>query len=47
MFLEKGAIKQEEEFEEYIKAFYKRKYSSGFAEEMNRSAARYLEHFRT
>jgi len=45
MFLEKGAIKREEEFEEYIKAFYERKYSSGFAKEMNRSASRYLEHF--
>jgi len=45
MFLEKGAIKREEEFVEYIKAFYERKYSSAFAKEMNRSAARYLEHF--
>jgi len=45
MFLEKGAIKREEEFEEYINAFYKHKYSSDFAKEMNRSASRYLEHF--
>ena len=47
MFLDKGAIKREEEFDEYIKAFYMRKYSSGFAREMNRSAARYLEHFKS
>jgi nitroreductase len=45
MFLEKGVIKQEEEFEKYIKAFYERKYSSGFAKEMNRSVSRYLQHF--
>jgi nitroreductase len=45
MFLEKGAINREEEFEEYIRTFYERKYSSGFAKEMNRSASRYLEHF--
>jgi hypothetical protein len=45
--IEKGVIKRKEDFEEYIKAFYTRKYSSGFAMEMNRSAARYLEHFRS
>jgi nitroreductase len=45
MFLEKGEIKREEDFEEYIKAFYERKYSSSFAKEMNRSVSRYLEHF--
>jgi nitroreductase len=46
MFLDKGSIKTEEGFDEYIRAFCTRKYSSGFAAEMNRSAKRYLEHFR-
>ena len=45
MFLEKGSIKRDEEFNDFIKAFYKRKYSSDFAMEMNRSARRYLAHF--
>ena len=46
MFLDKGMIKQKEEFEEYIKAFYKRKYSSEYAMELIRSAKRYVEKFR-
>ena len=46
LFLEKGSIKSEEEFNDYIKAFCERKYMSGFAAEMNRSAKRYLEHFK-
>lgn len=46
MFLDKGSIGKEGEFEEYIRAFCARKYLSDFAAEMNRSAARYLEHFR-
>ena len=45
MFLDKGSIKNESEFDEYIKAFHKRKYESEFAGEMNRSAKRYLENF--
>ncbi len=32
-------------FEEWVRAFHDRKYASGFAAEMNRSAARYLEGF--
>ncbi|MCL2832005.1 MAG: nitroreductase family protein [Treponema sp.] len=46
MFLEKGNIKTAQEFDKYIGAFCERKYSSGFAKEMSRSAKRYLEHFR-
>ena len=46
MFLDKGDIKNEEKFEEYISAFCERKYSSDFAREMNRTAKRYLENFR-
>ncbi|MCL2879373.1 MAG: nitroreductase family protein, partial [Treponema sp.] len=46
MFLEKGSIKTEDEFDKYIKAFCERKYLSGFSKEMSRSAKRYLEHFR-
>jgi nitroreductase len=46
MFLDKGSIEKEEEFEEYIKAFCSRKYMSAFSTEMNRSVRRYLEHFR-
>ena len=46
MHLEKGDIKREEEFEDFIKAFYARKYESPFMAEMNRSVRRYLEHFR-
>ena len=45
LFLEKGSIKGEEDFTQYIKAFCERKYMSGFAKEMSRSAKRYLEHF--
>ena len=45
MFVEKGSIKRDEEFNDFIKAFCKRKYSSDFAMEMNRSARRYLAHF--
>ena len=46
MFMEKGEIKDENSFCGYIKAFYGRKYNSDFAKEMNRSAKRYLEHFK-
>jgi len=46
MFLEKGSIKTEDDFNEYLKAFFERKYMSDFAREMNRSAKRYLEHFK-
>ena len=46
MFLEKGVINREEDFDEYIKTFCERKYMSSFAGEMNRTARRYLEHFR-
>ena len=46
MFLGKGSIKTEDDFTAYIKAFCERKYMSNFANEMNRSAKRYLEHFR-
>ena len=46
MFVDKGDIKREKEFNDFIKAFYNRKYSSDFAMEMNRSARRYLAHFR-
>jgi hypothetical protein len=47
MFLKKGSIKTGDGFKEYIKAFCERKYMSDFAGEMNRSAKRYLEHFKT
>ena len=46
MFVEKGSIKRDEEFNDFIKAFCKRKYMSDFSMEMNRSARRYLAHFR-
>jgi len=46
MFVEKGDIKREKEFNDFIKAFCKRKYMSDFSTEMNRSAKRYLENFR-
>jgi len=46
MFLEKGDIKNIEEFDDYIKKFYARKYNSDFAREMNRCAKRYLKHFK-
>ena len=45
MFLEKGEIKNKEEYDEYIKNFYMRKYNSDFAKEMNRSAKLYLKNF--
>ena len=45
MFLEKGSIKTEEGFNEFIGAFCKRKYHSDFAAEMNRCAKLYLRHF--
>ncbi|MCL2213825.1 MAG: nitroreductase family protein [Treponema sp.] len=45
MFIKKGSIKDKNEFREYIRAFYDRKYNSDFANEMNRSAKRYLEQF--
>jgi nitroreductase len=47
MFLEKGNIKKEEEYKDFMAAFYKRKYMCDFAKEMNRSARRYIEHFFT
>ena len=46
MFIEKGDIRREKEFNDFIKAFCNRKYMSGFSMEMNRSARRYLAHFR-
>ena len=46
MFLDKGDIEREEDFEEFMRAFCKRKYMSDFSREMSRSARRYLEHFR-
>jgi len=46
MFLDKGSIKREEDFRDYITAFCKRKYMSDFSIEMNRSARRYLDNFR-
>ena len=46
MFIEKGSIKEEDDFIDYIKAFYTRKYNSDFAKEMNRSAKRYLDYFK-
>ena len=46
MFLEKGSIQGAEGFNDYIKAFCERKYMSDFAKEMNRTAKRYLEHFK-
>jgi len=46
MFLEKGSIREEDKFNEYIKAFFERKYMSDFLKEMNRSAKRYLQHFK-
>lgn len=46
MFIRKGNIRQEGEFGEYIAAFCARKYMADFAQEMNRSARRYLQHFR-
>ena len=45
MFLDKGSIKDESDFNEYLKAFCERKYMSDFAKEMNRSARHYLKHF--
>ncbi|MDR0312092.1 MAG: nitroreductase family protein [Treponema sp.] len=46
LFLAKGNIKHEDGFKEYMTAFCTRKYMSDFAKEMNRSARRYLKHFR-
>lgn len=46
MFLEKGEITNIDGFDNFIKAFYNRKYDSDFAKEMSRSAKRYLDHFR-
>jgi nitroreductase len=45
LFLEKGDIKSIDDYAQFITAFYNRKYDSGFAKEMNRSAKRYLENF--
>jgi nitroreductase len=45
MFLERGSIKNETEYKDYITAFYNRKYLCEFAKEMNRSARRYINHF--
>jgi len=46
LFISKGNIKKEEEFEDFIRAFCARKYMSDFSKEMSRSVRRYLEHFR-
>ena len=45
LFFQKGNIRTKDDFEDYIKAFCRRKYMSDFAAEMNRSAKRYLKHF--
>jgi nitroreductase len=45
LFLEKGDIKNLDDYTQFITAFYDRKYNSDFAKEMNRSARRYLENF--
>ena len=45
MFLDKGSIKHEDEYKEFITAFCTRKYMSDFSREMSRSARRYLKHF--
>ena len=45
MFIDRDNIKNADEYEKFITAFYKRKYSSEFAKEMTRSARRYLKHF--
>jgi len=45
MFLEKGDIKNEGEYKDFISAFCTRKYMSDFSMEMSRSAKRYLKHF--
>jgi nitroreductase len=45
LFLDKGDIKDIGDYAQFITAFYNRKYDSGFAKEMNRSAKRYLENF--
>ena len=45
MFLDKGVIKHESEYKDYITAFCNRKYMSDFSREMSRSAKRYLKHF--
>ena len=45
MLIEKGDIKDKDEFDEYIRTFCRRKYMSDFAQEMNRSAKLYLKHF--
>jgi len=45
MFVEKGDIKHEGEFDGFITAFCRRKYMSDFSMEMSRSARRYLQHF--
>ena len=47
MFMDKGSIKTPDEFEKYMEAFCGRKYMSDFAAEMNRSAKRYLENFKS
>ena len=36
----------DEEFDAWIKAFFKRKYDSDFSREMTRSVEKYLEQFR-
>jgi len=45
MFLDKGDIWEDDEYEKFIRAFCNRKYMSDFAREMNRSVKRYLKHF--
>ena len=47
MFLDKGDIKHEDEYKDFITAFCNRKYMSDFSREMNRSAKRYLKHFQS
>ena len=46
LFIAKGDIKNEDEFEGFIRAFCARKYMSDFSKEMSRSVRRYLENFR-
>jgi len=45
LFLARGDIQKEDEFEGYIKAFCTRKYMSDFSKEMSRSVRRYLRNF--
>ena len=46
LFVDKGDIGRNEDFEEFMRAFCTRKYMSDFSAEMSRSVRRYLEHFR-